>query len=150
VVQGPVGRTIYRGGFVSMNVSAAGGGLKYQWRLNSSALSGATTTSYVINSAATSNAGSYTVLITNVYGSVTTAPASVVVISPSAATYEGLILADGPEAWWRLDETYGTNMFDALGRGYRQRRQQPLSDFLRDELRGRPVLACPQHLQLHH
>jgi hypothetical protein len=118
ISQSPVGRTLYAGGTMDLSVLATGGQLVYQWQQNSTNIPGATSSSFVIASVAAGNAGSYTVTVTNRLGSASsTPPAVVTVITPAAGTFEATIVADKPEAWWRLDETAGaTNMLDALGR----------------------------------
>jgi uncharacterized protein YjbI with pentapeptide repeats len=60
--------------------------LSYQWRLNNTNLSGATLTNYYIASVQATNAGNYTVVITNVAGSVTSSVAALTVIFPPAIT----------------------------------------------------------------
>lgn len=69
---------------VSFNVGAAGSRpLAYQWRLNGASISGATGSAYNIASAQAMHAGNYTVVVTNLVGSVTSAPAALVVSAPS-------------------------------------------------------------------
>jgi hypothetical protein len=72
----PTSRTSGTGGSTTFAVTAIGTApLAYQWRFNSSPINGATASSYTVGSVATNNAGSYTVAITNSYGSVTSAVA---------------------------------------------------------------------------
>jgi len=110
-------RTLYPGGTLNLPVSASGGGLKYQWKLNGSAIAGATTSDFVIASVGTTNAGSYSLLITNKVGQLAVGPAVITIPAPVAGSYEAIIEGDGPVSWWRLDEAAGsTNMWDGLGR----------------------------------
>jgi hypothetical protein len=70
--------------------------LAYQWRWNGGEIGGATGSSYTRSSLATSDAGSYSVVITNVAGSVTSSNAVLVVTPltpPQFAT--PVVLADG-------------------------------------------------------
>ena len=61
---------------VSFTVAATGTtNLYYQWQFDSANLAGATNTSYTVASAQAANAGTYTVLVSNVVGVVTSAPA---------------------------------------------------------------------------
>jgi hypothetical protein len=60
--------------------------LSDQWRFKSGELSGATTTSYLLNGAQFSDSGSYDVVITNVYGWVTSTPALLSVVRPLAVS----------------------------------------------------------------
>ncbi len=116
VSQGPVGRTLYPGGNLDLTVFATGGQLVYQWVKDGSALAGATTSSYSVAGVTTNDAGTYSVTITNSLGNATAGPVTVTVATVTAGGYEATILADNPEAWWRLDETTPGTMFDSLGR----------------------------------
>jgi hypothetical protein len=116
IAQAPVGRTLYQGGTLSLNVSATGGGLQYQWIKNGTSISGATGSSYTVASVTTNNAGSYTVTVSNGLGSPTAGPAVVAIPLLTNGTYAAAVAGDAPEAWWRLDETSGSVMFDAMGR----------------------------------
>lgn len=116
-VQGFVNRTIYPGGTLALAVSATGGGLKYQWYKNSSAIATATTSAFTIGNATNSDAGTYSVSITNSLGASSNGPVAITVPTVAAGSYEALMVAAAPEAWWRLDEPAGsTNMFDGMGR----------------------------------
>ena len=53
--------------------------ISYQWSMNGSAVSGATNSSLMLTNTSAANQGSYTCAISNVYGSVTTSPATVTV-----------------------------------------------------------------------
>jgi uncharacterized lipoprotein YddW (UPF0748 family) len=77
--------TVNQGTNATFTVSVTGTApLSYQWRLNGSTLSGATLSTYTIPSAQPANAGSYSVLITNVAGSVASADATLAVNVPPA------------------------------------------------------------------
>ncbi len=83
----PSSQTITLGGAVSFSVTAAGTApLSYRWNKNGIDLSGATSPGYLIASAALSDAGNYTVLVTNVAGSVTSATATLTVGEVPAIT----------------------------------------------------------------
>ncbi len=72
ITQQPVGVTINSGLYTSFTVSAAGTSpLSYQWRFNGSDIPGATAEMYVLSPALTNNAGNYSVVVTDVAGSVT-------------------------------------------------------------------------------
>ena len=82
----PASQTVTAGSSVTFSVVAAGTApLKYQWKFNSASISGATNTSYTISSVQTNNAGSYTVTVTNVAGSVTSSAAALTVNSAAVA-----------------------------------------------------------------
>ncbi len=70
----------YWGQTNTLSVGAWGSGdLTYQWYFNGAAIPGATSSNLVFSSIQFTNAGSYTVVVSSPYGSVTNAPASVVV-----------------------------------------------------------------------
>src|ERR1041385_6534257 len=116
ITKAPVGRTLYPGGTLSLGVVATGGGLQYQWIKNGSPISGATASTYGIASVTTNDAGSYSVTVSNSLGSPSAGPAVISVPILTNGTYAAVIAADGPEAWWRLDETSGNALIDAMGR----------------------------------
>ncbi len=65
---------------ISMTASAAGAApLKYQWRYNGANISGATNLSLTLTNIQASNAGSYTIVVTNSSGSVTSSIAKLTV-----------------------------------------------------------------------
>ena len=71
----PANQTVTAGAAVTFAVVANGTPAPtYQWNKGGSPISGATNASYTINSAATGDAGSYTVVVTNAFGAVTSAP----------------------------------------------------------------------------
>jgi hypothetical protein len=63
----------------------------------------------------TANAGSYTVVVANAYGSVTSTPTVLTVVVPTP--YQANLLALGPLAYWPLDEASGPVAYD-LASGY--------------------------------
>src|ERR1017187_1875995 len=65
----------------------------YQWRLNGTVLSGATSSALVLTSVQTNQAGSYTVVVTNPWGSVTSTVATLTVYVPPAITTQPQSLA---------------------------------------------------------
>jgi hypothetical protein len=119
ILTGPAGHTLYPGGTINLSVVAVGGGLTYQWSKGGANISGATGSSYSVTTAATAaaatNTGSYSVLITNSIGTATGGPVTITVLAPATA-YETNIMNDQPEAWFRLNETSGTTMWDSMGR----------------------------------
>jgi hypothetical protein len=60
--------------------------LNYQWRFNGTSRLGATNTSLTLTNSQTTNGGSYTVVVTNPVGSVTSAVAVLTVLVPPAIT----------------------------------------------------------------
>ena len=83
----PPGQTVGAGSTVTISVSASGTApLAYQWRLNGVPLAGATSSALSVASIQTSQAGSYTVVISNAAGSITSGSIAVVVRVPLAIT----------------------------------------------------------------
>jgi len=85
----PQSRTTNAGASVSFSVTASGTPApSYQWRKDGTNLAGATSASYTIASPQVSHAGTYTVFVSNVAGSVTSAGA-VLTIIPGAVVAWG-------------------------------------------------------------
>ena len=69
------------GGSATFNAVVTGTApFTYQWRFNGGALANETNTSLTINNAQCPNEGSYDVIVANVNNSVTSAPATLVVL----------------------------------------------------------------------
>jgi len=82
----PTNQTVYVGSNVTLAVVASGTGLGYQWRRSNTNLIGATSALYSIPNAQTNASGSYTVVVTNAGGAVTSSVATLSVLllsSPS-------------------------------------------------------------------
>ncbi len=119
IVSGPVGRTVYPGGYLSLSVAATGGGLQFQWKLAGTNLPGATSPTYVVPVVTNINAGSYSVSVTNSLGATNLGPVVVTVPVLASNTYAAVVDADAPDAWWRLDDSSvatGARMLDSMGR----------------------------------
>jgi len=85
-VSPPTNQTIIMGQPASFSITATndcGGGLTYQWRLNDAELLDATNSALLLTNAQPADAGSYTVVITNAAGAVTSSVATLEVITPS-------------------------------------------------------------------
>jgi hypothetical protein len=79
----PQSQTVVVGQSVTFSVGAAGTApLAYQWRFNAGKISGATASSYTTNNVQTTSAGSYSVVVTNAYGSTNSANAVLTVLLP--------------------------------------------------------------------
>ncbi|MSU62812.1 MAG: hypothetical protein EXS31_10515 [Pedosphaera sp.] len=117
ISQGPQGRTLYKGGLLNLNVQASGGGLSYKWQKNGADVAGATNAFYSVTTASGDDSGGYQVAVSNRQGTAKSSVAAVTVIVPPADSYESVIVGDGPESWWRLDDPAGTStLIDAMGR----------------------------------
>ena len=83
----PASLSATQGQSVAFSVTANGlAPFSYQWRFNGSNLAGKTGTNLVINAATTNNVGSYTVVVTNIAGSATSAPANLTIITAPVIT----------------------------------------------------------------
>lgn len=81
----PQSITVYPGDAVSFQVNATGSGtLSYQWQKDGASITGATNSYYSLSPSANSSAGTYTVVVTNAQGSVTSRPATLTVLDATA------------------------------------------------------------------
>ncbi len=99
ITQNPVSIVVTNGGTAALSVQATGTApLSYQWYFNGGILlAGATSATLVLSPVVPTEIGSYEVTVNNLYGSVTSAPASVVMTGPP--TLIGWFrVGDGP-AW---------------------------------------------------
>jgi parallel beta-helix repeat protein len=85
----PQSQTVAANSIVSFTVVAAGTApFTYQWTQNSAAISGATSATLQINSVTSADAGEYAVTVTNAYGNITSASATLTVTASSPGTVE--------------------------------------------------------------
>ena len=83
----PRDQTIVQGGSATFTVAAFPTPLTYQWRFNvTNLISNATNTTYTAASVVATNAGSYDVIISNSFGPLTSAVASLTVLGPPIIT----------------------------------------------------------------
>ncbi|HTV39256.1 MAG TPA: immunoglobulin domain-containing protein [Candidatus Sulfotelmatobacter sp.] len=83
----PSSVTTNLGSPASFSVAAYGTSPKYQWYFNGNAIPGANASTYSIASVVDANAGNYTVVVSNIFGVVTSTPAaSLTVIDPPVIT----------------------------------------------------------------
>jgi hypothetical protein len=124
IVTEPQWQWVALGSIATLSVAASGTApLDYQWYYDGAPLQGQTHTRLVLNAAAFTNAGSYSVVVTNLYGSVTSAVAVVNVGIPpgiteqpvgqthlfnSAASFSVAVSGPGPITYqWQFN---GTNI----------------------------------------
>ena len=87
IVSSPSSLTVTQNTGASFSVTAAGAQpFSYQWQFNSAPITGATNTSYTLLSAQSTDAGSYSVIVTNIYGGATSDVASLTVLVPPSIT----------------------------------------------------------------
>lgn len=80
----PASATVFAGQAASFSVTASGTSLTYQWQKGGTNVSGGTAATLSLASAATGDAGSYTVVVSNAGGSVTSSAATLAVNGPPA------------------------------------------------------------------
>jgi len=109
----PASLSIYSNGIAHFSVAVASSvPPSIQWFFNGSRLndggsiSGSGTTNLTVANLGAQNAGNYSVVVTNVYGAVTSSVAAVLTVVPTTGEpYESAVLAAGPWAYYRLNET---------------------------------------------
>ena len=92
----PVSQAVLPGSNATFIVTAASPPLAYQWRFNGGNVSGATNSALTITNVQTASTGTYTVVITNASGVVTSSPAT-------------LALATAPDFLWARNVTNGAS-----------------------------------------
>jgi Concanavalin A-like lectin/glucanases superfamily/Immunoglobulin domain len=112
ITTGPVGGTVAEGSDFAFSVVATGVPT-YQWRKGGNPITGATSASYSLSNVKLTDAGTYTVVLANASGSVTSTPAILSVTpGPTYASYLEAVLTDNPIHYYPLDETSGTAAAD--------------------------------------
>jgi len=93
----PSSASVALGGSVTFSVAASGPGpFTYQWRKDGAAIAGATSATLALTGVTASQSGSYSVVITNAGGSVTSDAAALTVGAPAVAgTYFGSFAGGG-------------------------------------------------------
>ena len=115
IVAQPQSQTVNAGATVNLSVASTGTQpLSYQWSFNGAPLSGATRSLLSLPNAQPSDAGTYAVVVTNVYGSITSSNASLTVtILVCVPTPSNLV------GWWPgqgdASDATGTNSGVAYG-----------------------------------
>lgn len=84
----------------------------YQWQFNGQPIPGATAAAVTLTNLQPTNSGLFRVVLSNASGSVTSAVATLTVLTPPA--YFSQALATGPLAYWRLNDA-GPIASDAVG-----------------------------------
>ncbi|HVM47136.1 MAG TPA: LamG-like jellyroll fold domain-containing protein [Candidatus Acidoferrum sp.] len=83
--------------------------------VNAGNISGVATSNLVITALSAANAADYVAVVSNSSGSVTSSVATLTMIPAPTDTYGALVVAGGPVAYWRMNETSGTVMHDYMG-----------------------------------
>jgi hypothetical protein len=98
------------------NFSVTSGGtppLTYYWNLGDSVVQTGNASNYTAT-ASLANAGSYMVIVSNLTGVTVTSTPAILTVNPVPGGYGGAIVASGPMAFWRLDETNGSIAHDQI------------------------------------
>jgi|GEM_PF-1440179 hypothetical protein len=104
----PTNQTVFVTRSVAFGVTATGSlPLSYQWKFNGTNFDGATNASLTLTNVQLSQAGTYSVQVTNAFGSIMSSNAILTVISPSLCVKP----PNGLVAWWQADG----NAFDRAG-----------------------------------
>lgn len=127
----PLDLTVIQSSNAVFNVSASGTApLRYQWKFNNNPLAGATTSTYTRVNSQTNHAGTYSVTVTNDYGtanadavltvivplSITTPPQSITVGENASAAFNVVATGTAPLSYqWRFN---GVNILDATDSEY--------------------------------
>ena len=101
IVRGPVNQTNVVGDRVTLSVQALGGGLSYQWTLNTAPITGATNSTLILTNVNFTQAGTYSAIVSN---SIATATASAIVT----------IISPNLQHEWSFNESGGTTAFDSI------------------------------------
>jgi hypothetical protein len=111
----PSSKTLLAGGSPQLAVTASGAlPLSYQWTSNTVKIPGATAPTLVLSNTTTASSATYSLTVTNVFGSTNTQPIVLTFLAPPAG-YLARIMADNPTALWRLAETNGLTAVDSAG-----------------------------------
>lgn len=140
IIRQPTSVELGEGSTTNFSVVADGPSLAYQWRLNEADIPGATNELFVLTNAQSANAGTYVVVITNAWGSVTSAPVQLAVVRTlgealnaqglvwnsaiikfSKPTESGLAILSSPGWKWQTNFTHDgvtaiQNIFDSMDR----------------------------------
>lgn len=105
---------VFAGSSPSLNITVSGTPpFTYQWSQNGTAIPDATNANYVVT-AGSLGATIYIGAASNALGAVFVTNTVTVLAAPTAP-YPAAVLADGPMAYFRLDESAGTTAYDYVG-----------------------------------
>ena len=118
VTSEPLWRAVDTGGSVTFPAGANGTmPLSYQWTFGGANISGATNTTYTLTNSQTGDTGSYSLVITNISGSVTSSPAWLVVYPVQTTVFADDFDVDSATNWilnQSSADTSATFSFDYL------------------------------------
>ncbi|HXI73824.1 MAG TPA: immunoglobulin domain-containing protein [Verrucomicrobiae bacterium] len=116
----PQGQSVLAGQSATFSVTASGTlPLNYQWRLGGTNISGATTNPFVLANVQGSDAGNYTVVITNIAGSITSSVAALNILFTNPVTFAQWNFnsspADGSSSTGSTSPSIGSGTATAIG-----------------------------------
>ncbi len=111
----PTSKTLLAGGSPQLTVTATGAlPLDFQWTSNTVAIPGATSSTLVLSNSTAASSATYSLTVTNVFGSTNSQPIVLTFLAPPSGYVAG-IMGDNPTAFWRLAETSGSTAVDSAG-----------------------------------
>jgi hypothetical protein len=106
IITQPQDQAAVVGNPVSLTVQAAGAApLSFQWYSGTTPIANATNTSYIITNTTTAHAGSYSVVVSNSFGSVTSRVAQLTVAFLDIKAYAGITILGVPGKTYRIEAT---------------------------------------------
>jgi hypothetical protein len=109
-------KTLLTGGSASFTVTVSGTPpLAYQWTTNGLPIPGATAATLTLSPTTLAHSGTYGVTVSNPYGTTNSPTFTLAFVAPGDS-YATKVMSDNPSAYWRLDETGGTNGATAYDR----------------------------------
>ena len=114
----PVAKTVKLGTNITFTAAATGlPSPNYQWRWNGTNILGATNASYALAFVAATNTGNYSILATNIAGSLASTNALLALVAPVAAQFSSISAAGGAvqigfsgDAYWTYTIETSTNL----------------------------------------
>jgi hypothetical protein len=108
-------KTLLAGASPILSVTASGAlPIAYQWTSNGVPISGANAGTFTLAHSTINSSANYAVVLTNVFGSVTSTPIALTFVAPPAG-YVSTVMNDGPSSFWRLAESAGPTAVDSAG-----------------------------------
>lgn len=109
--------SVYAGGVATMSIAAAGAPpLHYQWKLNGTTPVGTDSPTLSLTPVMSTESGDYSCVVTNTLGSAKSATNHLTVVVPPDP-YTAQVAADGPLAYWPLNESVSSTAYDYSSHG---------------------------------
>ncbi|HYG25070.1 MAG TPA: LamG-like jellyroll fold domain-containing protein [Verrucomicrobiae bacterium] len=105
VTEDPQSQSVFAHSTVTFNGAASGTPpLSYQWTLNGSAIQGKTNETLTLTGVSSADAGSYRLLVTNLYGYDQSAPATLSIIPVPSGSYAASVMSPDLLLYYRLND----------------------------------------------